>query len=142
MAQILKQNSLYFAWLNVTIATFGSLFFSEVLKYPPCNLCWYQRICMFPLVVILAIGIAKNGKETLLYSFPFAFLGWIISIYHNLLYYRIITTAIVPCSSGSSCTEKQIEIFGFLTIPLMSLIAFSIALIFLLLFKNSQKVQS
>jgi disulfide bond formation protein DsbB len=115
---------LYLAWLVATVATAGSLFFSEVMKLPPCVLCWYQRIGMYPLVWILAVAIVKKSHETKLLSLPFAYAGLVVSIYHNLLYYKLIPESITPCTSGVSCTSRQIEWFGFLTIPLMSLFAF------------------
>lgn len=125
-------NYLYLAWLNVTVAVAGSMFFSEVLNFPPCNLCWYQRMCMFPLVIILGIGIYKNIKQSIIFAAPFAALGWLISVYHNLLYYKFIQPTITPCSTGISCTEKQLEIFGFVTIPLLSLLAFTVTSILLI----------
>lgn len=119
---------LYLAWLMSLIATLGSLFLSNFMDLPPCNLCWYQRICMFPLVVILWVGFSKADRWIHLYSLPLIFIGWVLAVYHNLLYYKVITPAITPCSSGASCTEKQLELLGFVTIPLMSLVGFTILL--------------
>lgn len=132
-------NFLYLAWLNVTVAIAGSMFFSEILKFPPCTLCWYQRMCMFPLVIILGIGIYKNLKQSIVFAAPFAGIGWLISVYHNLLYYKVIQPSITPCSSGVSCTEKQLEVFGVVTIPLLSLIAFTITLILLFAYYRTEK---
>lgn len=135
-------NFLYLAWLNVTVAIAGSMFFSEILKFPPCTLCWYQRMCMFPLVIILGIGIYKNLKQSIVFAAPFAGIGWLISVYHNLLYYKVIQPSIIPCSSGVSCTEKQLEVFGFITIPLLSLIAFTITSILLFAYYRTEKEKS
>ena len=107
-------------------ATFGSLFFSEIMKLPPCSLCWYQRICMYPLAVIYGSAIWFNDKEYRKYAYPLLLIGLCLSIYHNLLYYEVIPDSIAPCSQGVSCTSKQIEFLGFLTIPLMSLASFSL----------------
>lgn len=107
-------------------ATLGSLLFGEVLKYPPCTLCWYQRICMYPLVFIFGAAIWYEERNSLKYSLPLSVIGFVIACYHNLLYYGIIPDSIKPCSEGVSCTSKQIEIFGFLTIPLMSWTSFLI----------------
>ncbi len=106
-------------------ATLGSLFFGEVLKYPPCTLCWYQRICMYPLVLIFGSAIWSNDRGFPKYSFPLSVIGLVIASYHNLLYYGVIPDSITPCSQGVSCTTKQIEILGFLTIPLMSWLSFA-----------------
>ncbi len=105
-------------------ATLGSLYFGEVLKYPPCTLCWYQRICMYPLVVIFMSALWTDDRRFLKYSLPLSAIGFVIASYHILLYYGILSESIVPCSQGVSCTTKQIEIFGFLTIPLMSWVSF------------------
>lgn len=116
------------AWLLVTFATLGSLFFSEVLHYPPCVLCWYQRIVMYPLVLILGIGYVRKDKGCIIYAWPLAIIGFLIAVYHNLLYYNILPEAAAPCLAGVSCTTKYIEWFGFITIPLLSLVAFVIIL--------------
>jgi disulfide bond formation protein DsbB len=128
MGKISKNNYqisiLYIAWLQSVIATFGSLFFSEVMKFPPCVLCWYQRIAMYPLVFIIAVGLLRKDKRVYLYVLPLSITGFIIAIYHNLLYYNILPESIKPCVLGVSCTTKFIEWFGFITIPFLSLVAF------------------
>lgn len=117
---------LYSGWFVALVATVGSLFFSEVMKLPPCVLCWYQRIAMYPLVVILGAAILRKDGAQRAYGLPFALTGTIIAIYHNLLYYELIPESITPCTSGVSCTSRQIEWAGFVTIPLLSLLAFVI----------------
>jgi len=110
----------------------GSLFFSYVMAFAPCVLCWYQRIFLFPLVIILAIGLFPLDKNVVKYALPLAIMGWLIAIYHNLLYAGIIPESIQPCSQGVSCTEEYIEIFGFLSIPALSLLSFSIIIALLI----------
>ncbi len=119
---------LYAAWTQSLIATVGSLYFSEIMRLPPCSLCWYQRIFMYPLVFILAVGIASSDRRVLWYALPMAITGWLVAVYHNLLYYKIIPEGFTTCVSGVSCTSKQIEWLGFITIPLLSLGAFTIIL--------------
>ncbi|MCW8894878.1 MAG: disulfide oxidoreductase [Sulfurimonas sp.] len=133
-------NIIFFAWLVATIATLGSLFFSEVMEYPPCILCWYQRILMYPLVIILLVGLFPLDKNILKYSAPFVVIGWLTALYHNLLQYGIISKSITPCAKGIPCSTKYINFFGFISIPMLSFIAFSIILALLFLFlkrKNS-----
>lgn len=137
-----RKHLAYIAWVQALIAMVGSLFFSEVMKLPPCVLCWYQRIAMYPLVFVLAIGIILEDKRMKLYALPLSITGLCISIYHNLLYYNIIPEAIIPCSSGVSCTTKQIEWLGFITIPLLALVAFSVITISLLLHKKEEDHES
>ena len=134
-----EKNLLKFAFIVSIISTAGSLFFSEVLKFPPCPLCWYQRIFMYPLVLILAIGIWKKDKNLPYFVLPLSITGLIISAYHNLLYYGIIPESIAPCTLGISCTTKQIEWFGFITIPMLSLLSF-LTVSILMLFYRKQAV--
>lgn len=125
MIETLKKNYLLRASFFVAlVATVGSLFFSDSLGYPPCVLCWYQRIFMYPLVVIFGSALWNAEENYLNYSLPLSLVGLMFAVYHNLLYYRFISDSIVPCERGISCTAKQIEIFGFLTVPLMSLASF------------------
>jgi disulfide bond formation protein DsbB len=104
--------------------TFGSLYFSEVMKFPPCSLCWYQRICLYPLVFVLGAAIWTEDRGYKKYALPLVLAGLGIAAYHNLLYYGIIPQAISPCTEGVSCSARQLELFGFVTIPLMSLVSF------------------
>ena len=131
---------LFLCWLLVTISTLGSLFFSYVVGFAPCVLCWYQRIFLFPLVILLAMGLFPFDKSVVKYALPLAIAGWLIAFYHNLLYSGIIPESIQPCSQGVSCTEKYIDLFGFITIPMLSLLSFStiISLLLLLQRRTSQ----
>lgn len=115
---------LYFAWAQSLMATLGSLYFSEIAHFPPCILCWYQRIFMYPLAFIIPVGIMKKDKNLASYVLPLSIIGTLIAFYHNLLYYKIIPESLTPCIGGISCTTKFIEFFGFVTIPLLSFLAF------------------
>lgn len=112
-------------WIIAMVATLGSLFFSEVMAYAPCVLCWYQRIAMYPLVILFLIGAFQSPRITFAFSAPFVAIGWLISLYHNLLHFGVIPESASPCISGVPCSTVYINWFGFLTIPLLSLIAFS-----------------
>jgi disulfide bond formation protein DsbB len=125
----------YVAWVVALAATAGSLFFSEVMELPPCVLCWYQRIAMYPLVIIIGIGILTNDGRWKKFSLPLVVIGLGISVYHNLLYYGILPESIAPCVEGISCTSRQIELFGFITIPLMALAAFIIITACMLIYR-------
>jgi len=116
----------------------GSLFFSEVMLYPPCVLCWYQRIAMYPLVIILAVAIVAKDVRAKLYALPFALIGLAIAVYHNLLYYGVIPEEAAPCTEGVPCNAVQIELFGFITIPLMGLVGFAAIAALLLLYKAEE----
>lgn len=129
----------YLAWLIALLAVTGSLFFSEVMELPPCVLCWYQRIAMYPLVLIIGTGIILRDSRMKFYALPLCLTGLAISIYHNLLYYGIISESLTPCTLGISCTSRQIEWLGFITIPLMALTAFVCIGLCLLFYKSEKK---
>src|SRR4029453_16526802 len=109
----------YLAWVMALVATLGSLFFSEVMKYPPCTLCWYQRIFLYPLVLLLPVGILLRDRLVVRYALPLVVVGLAIAAYHNLLYYGVIPEDILPCTGGVSCTQRQISWLGFIGIPLL-----------------------
>lgn len=139
MKQFIKNNALYGAFAVSLAAMLGSLYFSQIAHFPPCVLCWYQRICMYPLVLILGFAIYKRSRDIVLPALALAFGGWLISIYHNLLYYKILPEAAAPCIAGVSCTTKFIEWFGFITIPFLSFSAFTLILIGLIVYLKSTK---
>lgn len=130
---------IYLAFLLNLIAFCGSMYFSNVMMLPPCVLCWYQRICIFPLVFIFATGFFRKDENVFWYALPLNVTGFLISLYHNLLYFKIIPESIIPCTSGISCTSKQIEYLGFITIPFMALTSLTLTFILLMLFYRSPK---
>lgn len=116
---------LFTAWLVAAVATAGSLFFSSVMGFAPCVLCWYQRIFLFPLVVILAVGLFPLDRRVVRYALPLTGIGWLIAGYHNLVYAGVVPESLQPCAQGVSCSEETIELFGIFSIPLLSLLAFT-----------------
>lgn len=114
----------FVVWLVSLLATLGSLFFSDVMLLPPCVLCWYQRIAIYPVVVISSVGLLARDRRVGSYLWPFVLAGLATAVYHNLLYYDLIPQTITPCAKGVSCTDRQIEWLGVITIPLLSLFAF------------------
>lgn len=128
---------IFIAWIVSLISTGGSLFFSDVMGLPPCMLCWYQRICMYPLVILFLTALISFDKSVLKFTVPLTITGWIIAVYHNLLYYKILPESASPCIRGISCTAVQINWLGFITIPLMSLTAFTLILFIL---ANTQRI--
>jgi disulfide bond formation protein DsbB len=112
-------------WLIASASTLGALFFSEVMQLPPCVLCWYQRIFMFPLVLLLPVGLLPFDARVVSYALPLALAGWLVSLFQVLLVVGLIPEAIRPCTQGVPCSEVQIQWLGFVNIPLLSFIAFS-----------------
>jgi len=115
---------IFTAWLVATVAALGALFMSEVMGLAPCVLCWWQRIFMFPLVLILALGLFPFDPKVTRYALPLAVIGLGLAAFHVLLTLGIIPEALAPCRQGIPCKTIQIEWFGFVTIPLLSLFAF------------------
>lgn len=123
---------IFSAWLIAAVSTLGSLFFSEVMELIPCVLCWYQRIFLFPLAIILLIGLFPLDKKVVNYALPLAIIGLLFTVYHCLLFFGVIPENLQPCGQGVSCTDDNMELFGFLPIPLLALIAFLMIIILLL----------
>ena len=127
---------LFLAWIVAVVSTLGSLFLSDVMMFPPCTLCWYQRIMMYPLIVILLSGMVPLDGSFFKYAVPFVLIGWMMAFYHNLLQYGIIPEGAKLCMHGVPCSAKYMNILGFITIPMMSLVAFSMIAILLYLAKK------
>lgn len=124
----LDEMSDYFVWAIATGALFGSLYFSEVLNLQPCMLCWWQRIFMYPFVVIMSVAILRKDRNIAYYVLPLSLLGTFTGFYHSLLQWGIIKETVLDCSANAavSCSNAQINWFGFMTIPFMSFMAFAV----------------
>lgn len=112
------------AWLISLAATFGALFIGEVMLMVPCQLCWYQRIFMFPLAIVLGIAAFAEDRRGALYGLVLALGGGVVALYHTLLIERWVPKTWVPCGPGPSCTDQKLVILGNVQIPWLSLAAF------------------
>lgn len=126
---------IFISWLIALASTLVSLFFSEVMGLVPCVLCWFQRICMFPLAIILLIGLLPLDENVRKYALPFAVLGLLFTLYHLLLFYGFIPENLQPCAQGVPCNDDSMVLFNFLPIPWLSLAAFAAITLLLLLAK-------
>jgi disulfide bond formation protein DsbB len=117
---------IFIAWLVAAISTLGALFLGEVMGLTPCVLCWYQRICMFPLVFVLAAGLFPLDAKVVRYAFPLAVVGLGIAVFHLLVTQGVVAESLTPCTQGVPCSQEQIVWFGFLTIPMLSVAAFAV----------------
>lgn len=127
------------SFITASIATMGSLFFSEVMQFVPCSMCWYQRIFMYPLVLIFLVNTLYPDNKVFKYAMPIVVVGLLFAIYHNLLMFGIIPESVVPCVQGVPCSTQYINWLGFITIPFLSLSAYSIIFILLLMYKKELK---
>jgi disulfide bond formation protein DsbB len=133
----IRKHILYIAWTIALLATLGSLYFSNVLHYLPCVLCWYQRIFMYPLVFILGIEILRKDRLIHLYVLPLSVVGFAIGLYQNLLVWNVIPESAAPCTIGAPCTTKFINYLGFVTIPFLSMMAFLLIIVSMIIYKKS-----
>jgi disulfide bond formation protein DsbB len=121
---------LWAAFLVAAIATGGSLFLSEVAGYIPCEMCWYQRICMYPLSLLTLFAAYHRDYRFARYLLPFPVIGACVSIYHLLIENKVVATP-QACQVGAGCTVKWINYFGYLTIPTLALTGFALLITFL-----------
>lgn len=115
------------------VATIGSLWLSEGAGFPPCRLCWYQRVAMYPLSVVLGIAAVRRDVAVRTYAIPLAVLGGAISIWHVLIERFPSLESSTSCEITNPCSIIWVERFGFLTIPTMALSGFAVIVALLLL---------
>lgn len=116
------------AWLVATVATAGALFIGEVMGMTPCVLCWYQRIFMFPLAIVLAIACYSDDRRGAIYALPLVIGGVVLAGYHTLLVAGLAPKSWIPCGAGVSCADQKLEVLNGIQIPWLSLAAFLLIL--------------
>ena len=134
LRRFLEGYELWLAFLVTAMATGGSLFFSEVAHFVPCELCWYQRICMYPLSIITLLAALADDRHAARYLLPLPLVGAGVSVYHLLVENGVIAQA-QSCliSAPGGCATKWIEEFGYVTIPVLALTGFALGFAFLVL---------
>lgn len=130
--------ALPFAWAVATTCTLGSLYMSEIRHFEPCVFCWYQRICMYPLVVLLGIAALRRDRGIWRYALPIALIGAAISTYHYL-HERFPDTVSTSCSLEASCATLWIWEFHFLSIPGMAWVGFVLISTLLLIARSAER---
>jgi disulfide bond formation protein DsbB len=132
MAGAVGDQALTLAFLVAAVAMAGSLYFSEVAHFPPCQLCWYQRICMYPLVPLLGIAAWRRDHGIRPYAAVLAGIGALVSAYHVILErYPSLESSV--CDPTNPCTLIWVRHLGYLTIPTMALSGFALILLLLAL---------
>ncbi|WP_281864502.1 disulfide oxidoreductase [Planomicrobium okeanokoites] len=120
----IQENLLLGIWATALIATAGSLYFSEVRGYVPCELCWIQRIFMYPLVIVVGVAYFQKNAKITLTSLIISGIGGMISLYHYGIQKLAFLSESAPSCGQVPCTGQYINYFGFITIPFLALIAF------------------
>lgn len=137
---MIKENAMIWSWVIALSAMLGSLFFSEIMHYLPCKLCWYQRILMYPLVVLLGIAAVRKDNKQTIYILPLSIWGAGISLYHYLMQKTGLFKQAASSCGIVPCDVDYINWLGFITIPFLALIAFVlISVLQILLFMAEKK---
>ncbi|GEN46099.1 disulfide oxidoreductase [Alkalibacillus haloalkaliphilus] len=123
------ENLAVFSWIIALVATLGSLYFSEIKHFEPCLLCWYQRIIMYPLVLIYLIGIIIKDHKVFIYGIAFSIIGLLTSWYHYAIQKVTLLQDSSPSCGQVSCLAQYINWGGFITIPFLAGTAFTLILI-------------
>jgi disulfide bond formation protein DsbB len=136
---LLARSSTGWAWLSAAwavalVSTFAALFIGEVMGMMPCQLCWYQRILMFPLAVILGMAAFGNERRGAVYALPLALGGAAVAGYHSALVAGWVPQWWIPCGAGPSCSDQKLVILGDIQIPWLSLLAFTAIVALLLVY--------
>lgn len=139
MKKLLFQYSLYFAWVVALIGLLLSLYFGEVLKWELCRLCWYQRIALFPLALLLGVAAYRYDRHFVPYALVLCTAGGLAALYQVLEgRFPVLRTAAI-CGYTNDCSKNVFELFGFLTFPMVGAIGFFFIGIFLLLSLHEEK---
>ncbi|MGM9986769.1 MAG: disulfide oxidoreductase [Bacillaceae bacterium] len=133
-----REYLLLFAWIVAFVATTGSLYLSEFMLYEPCKLCWYQRIFMYPLVILIGVAIVKKDTTIAPYIFGLAIPGACISLYHIAIQKIPFLSESHDACGRVPCTIDYLNWFGFITIPMLCLIAFLLIIISMILLQRSK----
>lgn len=131
--RFIGNNAVLFSFVVSFTASLGSLIYSEIIGFTPCKLCWYQRIFMYPQVVLFVLALWKKDKISIRRnSLWLSIIGAVISLYHNLLQWNIFPESTCSAAGATSCTQRYIVGFDFITIPIMALTAFILLIMFML----------
>jgi disulfide bond formation protein DsbB len=124
--KLMVDQSTFFAWLIALTATVGSLFYSEIAGYTPCKLCWWQRIFMYPLILLFALSLHKKDRSILPYALLLSIVGGVIAAYHYAMQRGFLPSLVCSISGAADCSREYVLQFDYVTIPLMSLTAFAL----------------
>lgn len=140
-SNLLGVKTIWLAWLVALVATVGSLIYSEVVHFVPCRLCWFQRIAMYPMAIVLLVGAIRRDFQAKFYALPLALIGLGISVYHYLLQRFPNLEATSACDPNNPCSLIFVNIFGFISIPFMAGAGFIVIAVLLGFYVNKNSIQ-
>ncbi len=140
-ATLLGNKAIWLAWLVALVATVGSLIYSEVIHFEPCRLCWFQRIAMYPMAIVLLVGAIRREFQIKYYALPLALIGLGISIYHYTLQTFPALEGGGGCDPSNPCSAKYVDIFGFVSIPFMAGAGFIVIAVLLGIYVNKNSIK-
>lgn len=140
-SNLLGVKAIWLAWLVALVATVGSLIYSEVAHYTPCRLCWFQRIAMYPMAIVLLVGAIRREFQAKFYALPLALIGLGISIYHYLLQRFPNLEATSSCDPNNPCSLVLVDIFNFISIPFMAGSGFIVIAVLLGFYVNKNSIE-
>lgn len=137
---LLGEKAIWLAWIVAVVATIGSLIYSEVIHFPPCRLCWFQRIAMYPMSIVLLVGAIRREFQVKYYALPLALIGLGTSIYHYTIQ-RIPNLEGGACDPSNPCSAVFVDVFGFISIPFMAGAGFIVIAVLLGFYVNENKIE-
>lgn len=135
---LLGDSALWLAWLVAAVATGGSLIYSGWIHFVPCRLCWYQRIAMYPMAVILLVGAIRKEVVVRYYALPLSIGGALISIWHYMLQLNPSLEG-GSCDPNNPCSAKNVDVFGFVSIPFMAGCGFILISVLLAFYMRTER---
>lgn len=139
-ANLLGERALWLAWIVAFVAMLGSLIYSEVIHFTPCRLCWFQRIAMYPMAVILLVGAIRREFQVKYYGVPLALIGLGVSVYHYIIQ-RVPNLEGGACDPDNPCSAIFVDIFDFISIPFMAGAGFIVIAVLLGFYVNKNSVE-
>ena len=137
-ATLLGNKAIWLAFTVALVATVGSMLYSEAFHYVPCRLCWFQRIAMYPLAIVLLVGAIRRDAVVKFYGVPLALIGLAVSVYHNLVQFCPSLEG-GSCDPAVPCSARSIEMFGFMDLPFMAGIAFIVISVLLAFYTKASE---
>ena len=133
-----ERHAIGWAWGVSLAAMSGSLYLSEIAQLLPCSLCWYQRILMYPLVLVLGVGMLRRDPGVWRFALPLPVVGLVIAAYHVTIQW-MPNLDVGTCTTGAPCTGRYLAVFGYISIPTMAGAAFLLITVLLLLVRTLER---